>query len=65
VVIEDTSISPRVLLNSPVLTHKAVNFLVTRGGCGAGAGAVVRNPGFAEPLAGKRAFVTYVSTVLK
>jgi hypothetical protein len=50
---EFTSISPSVLLNSPVLTHRAVNFLVTGGECGMGAGTAVEpNPGFAELVTG-------------
>jgi hypothetical protein len=53
VLIEDTSISPRVLLNSPVLTHRAVNFLVTGGGFGTGAGTAVEpNPGFEALVTG-------------
>lgn len=59
---EDASISPSVLLNPLVLTHKAVNFLVTGGGCGVGAGTtIVPTPELAEPLAGKGTFITYVS----
>jgi hypothetical protein len=53
VLIEDISISPSVLLNSPVLTHRAVNFLVTGGGCGTAAGTEAEpTPGFAELVTG-------------
>lgn len=50
------SISPRVLLNSPVFTHRAVYFRITGGGSGGGGGGIAApSRGFVGWLAGRAA----------